>query len=379
MKSQTIISGKGSITGIGDILLSLGCRKYMLVCDSSFQYLNIKDSFAELNVPHVVFSGFTPNPLYEDVCRGVEIFRKSGCDTIVAVGGGSSLDVAKCIKLYCKMDSSVNYLTQEYKETGIPLIAVPTTAGTGSESTRFAVIYFEGKKQSVAHESIIPNYAVLEPSVLKTLPVYQKKCTVLDALCQGMESWWSVNSDLESREYSKAAVETIIKYGDEYIFENTDESAEKMMVAANLAGKAINITQTTAAHAMSYKLTSLYGIPHGHAVAVCLAPLWRYMQRNTALCIDGRGKKHLECVFDGISRALGADSWSGGSDIFENILIRWDMKSPVSADLAVELETLCSSVNPIRLKNNPVGLSDEAIKELYSAIVRDGKERREET
>lgn len=379
MKGQTIISGKGSISRVGEILESLGCGKYMLVCDSSFQYLNIKDSFAELNVPHVVFNGFTPNPRYEDVCQGVELFCQSGCDAIVAVGGGSSLDVAKCIKLYCKMDRSVNYLEQEYKETGVPLIAIPTTAGTGSESTRFAVIYFEGKKQSVAHESIIPNYAILEPSVLKTLPVYQKKCTVLDALCQGMESWWSVNSDLESQEYSKAAIETIIKYGDEYIFENTDESAEKMMLAANLAGRAINITQTTAAHAMSYKLTSLYGIPHGHAVAVCFAPLWRYMQENTALCIDGRGEKHLKSVFDGISHALGADSPSGGSDIFEAILARWEIKAPVSDCLLGDMETLCASVNPVRLKNNPVGLSDEAIKELYSSIVRDGKERREES
>ncbi len=129
---------------------------------------------------------YTPNPLYEQVCGGVNLFNKEQCELIVAIGGGSTIDVAKCIKLYCKMDSRINYLKQETFDSGITLIAVPTTAGTGSESTRHAVIYYEGVKQSISHTSIIPDYAVLEPSVLKTLPVYQKKCTMLDALCQAM-------------------------------------------------------------------------------------------------------------------------------------------------------------------------------------------------
>ena len=77
---------------------------------------------------------------------GVEVFLSEGCDAIVAVGGGSIIDVAKCIKLYCRMSPDKNYLLQEYTDSGVPIIAVPTTAGTGSESTRFAVIYFEGKK-----------------------------------------------------------------------------------------------------------------------------------------------------------------------------------------------------------------------------------------
>ena len=225
-------------------------------------------------------SFFTPNPLYEDVCKGIKLFNAKGCDTIIAVGGGSSIDVAKCIKLYCKMSDDRLYLEQEYKDTGVKLIAIPTTAGTGSESTRYAVIYYDGKKQSVTHESIIPDVAILEPKVLKTLPLYQKKCTMMDALCQGIESWWSVNSTDESKEYSKIAVESIMKWWKEYIFENTDESAQHIMNAANYAGRAICITQTTAPHAFSYKITSLYGLPHGHAVAVCLPEIWTFIDKK---------------------------------------------------------------------------------------------------
>jgi alcohol dehydrogenase class IV len=133
---QKILHGVGSLT---DALN--GSTKVLLVCDSSFPFLNIKDEIEGMPVPYVKFDDFTPNPLYEDVCKGVDLFNIAKCDTILAVGGGSSMDVAKCIKLYCKMDKNNLYLEQEYKDTGVKLIAIPTTAGTGSESTRYAVIY----------------------------------------------------------------------------------------------------------------------------------------------------------------------------------------------------------------------------------------------
>ncbi len=370
--AQTIVAGAESHRKIGEILQKEGVTKFMLVCDSSFPFLSIKDYFSSLNVPFVVFDGFTPNPLYEDVCKGVRLFNAEGCDAIVAVGGGSTLDVAKCIKLYCKMDPKQNYLQQEYQDSGIPLIAVPTTAGTGSEATRYAVIYFEGKKQSVTHGSIIPNYAVLESGVLKTLPLYQKKCTLLDALCQGIESWWSVNSTEESMQYSKFAVQTIMQYKDAYIKENSAEAAEKIMLAANYAGRAINITQTTAAHAMSYKLTSMYKLPHGHAVAVCLPWLWLYMNENTGACIDRRGEGYLKTVFLEIAKGLGEASVLDAIKAFSGLLCDWQMPKPLLADVA-DLDILADSVNPVRLGNNPVALSRGTLYALYQKIF--GNER----
>lgn len=357
--------------GIDHLLEALsGAKKILLVCDSSFQFLNIKNEIERIPVPFVKFDQFTPNPLYEDVCKGVELFNAEQCDAILAVGGGSSMDVAKCIKLYCKMSKDKLFLEQEYKDTGIKLIAIPTTAGTGSESTRYAVIYYNGKKQSVTHESIIPNVAILEPKVLKTLPLYQKKCTMLDALCQGIESWWSVNSTDESKEYSKIAVETIMKWWHEYIFENTDESAKHIMEAANYAGRAICITQTTAPHAFSYKLTSMYGLPHGHAVAVCLPVIWEYMMEHHEECIDSRGFKYLSGVFDEIAHSLGTDSPKEAIVLYREMMKAMELWNPVSEDREPDIEVLFSSVNPVRLKNNPVALSELAIKVLYSIIVK---------
>lgn len=347
-----------------------GSTKVLLVCDSSFPFLSIKEEIENMDVPHVIFNGFTPNPLYEDVCKGVDLFQITKCDTILAVGGGSSMDVAKCIKLYCQMPKDDIYLNQEYKDTGVKLIAIPTTAGTGSESTRYAVIYYEGKKQSVTHDSIIPNVAILEPKVLKTLPLYQKKCTMLDALCQGIESWWSVNSTDESKLLSKEAVETIMKWWHEYIFENTDESAKHIMYAANLAGQAICITQTTAPHAFSYKLTSLYKLPHGHAVAVGLPEIWDYMIKNMDKCIDVRGYAYLNNIFHDISSAMGCGDPKQAIDKFRQMLSKMELPYLISVYHNSDLIVLSSSVNPTRLKNNPVKLDSDTIISLYKKILQ---------
>lgn len=364
---QVIISGKDSYKKIAQILLQYECQKFMLVCDSAFIFLNLKDYFDGLMIPYVVFDKFSPNPLYEDVCRGVELFRKERCEVMIAVGGGSTIDVAKCIKLYSQMDEKQNYLEQEYRDTGVPLLAVPTTAGTGSESTRYAVIYYEGKKQSVTHDSIVPNYAILSSEVLRTLPLYQKKCTMLDALCQGIESWWSVNSTEESREYSQRAVQLIMRYMDAYINDNSAEAAEQIMIAANYAGRAINITQTTAPHAMSYKLTSLYNIPHGHAVAICLPKVWKYMQEHLEQCIDTRGREYLLDIFMQISKTLGVENVESAIDRVEDILQKLEIEVPNAKK--EELEILVSSVNLIRLKNNPVRLNELSLKHLYERIL----------
>lgn len=361
---QKIFKG---INNLGEALK--GSTKVLLVCDSSFPFLSIKGDIERMEVPYVTFDQFTPNPLYEDVCKGVDLFQSAQCDTILAVGGGSSLDVAKCIKLYCQMDKNKLYLEQEYKDTGVKLIAIPTTAGTGSESTRYAVIYYDGKKQSVTHDSIIPDVAILEPGVLKTLPVYQKKCTMMDALCQGIESWWSVNSTDESKKLSMEAVETIMRWWHEYIFENTDASAKAIMHAANLAGQAICITQTTAPHAFSYKITSLYKLPHGHAVAVGLPVIWEYMVGNMDKCIDSRGQDYLAGIFDEIAKAMSCKNPTEAVAKFRQMIEEMELKNPVAKNREEELVILATSVNPVRLKNNPVSLVDKSILNLYGLII----------
>ena len=365
------------LIGINNLGKTLdGATKVFVVCDSSYPFLNIKSDIENMGKPHVLFSDFTPNPVYEDVCKGIDLFQITKCDSILAVGGGSAIDVAKCIKLAVLAKegnaSLIPPLVSTRVECGgskIPFIAIPTTAGTGSESTHNAVMYYEGAKQTVTNDGVLPDFAILEPSVLKTLPLYQKKCTMMDALCQGIESWWSVNSTEESYEYSRKTVELIMANWWKYIFDNDDKAAAQIMLAANYGGRAINITQTTAAHAFSYKITSLYKLPHGHAVAVGLPIIWEYMLGNMDKCIDRRGKEYLAGVFKEISKTMGCNNSIEAIALFRKMMEEMELKNPVAENRVEELEVLSKSVNAIRLKNNPIALSNDAITYLYNIIV----------
>ena len=259
-------------------------------------------------------------------------------------------------------------ILSRYTDTKMPLIAIPGTAGTGSESTSFAVLYYNGDKSSVAHPSLLPDYAILSHEVLRTLPLYQKKCTMMDALCQAIESWWSVNSTEESRSYSKKSVEMIVREMDAYLYDGSDEAAEAIMLASNYAGRAINIAKTTAAHAMSYKITSMYGLPHGHAVAVCLPKVWSYMISNIDKCSDGRGKEYLNSIFSDIALALGSSSPQKAVLEFEELLARLDLPSPKLKN-EEDLDILCASVNVERLNNNPIILDKSNLFEIYKKIL----------
>lgn len=340
--------------------------KVLLVCDSSIQFLKINSYFNQKqNI--VRFSDFVPNPLYESVVNGVELFHREKCDTIVAVGGGSAMDVAKCIKLYSNMNSEENYLKQEIVPNDVPLIAVPTTAGTGSEATRYAVIYYQGEKQSVADYSCIPSIVLFDTSVLETLPLYQKKATLMDAMCHSIESFWSVNSTAESKEYSRKALEIIINNYRDYLAGDHSKN-ELMLKASHIAGKAINITQTTAGHAMSYKLTSLFKIAHGHAAALCIKGLWPFMVKHTDKCIDARGEKYLIETFDEIAQAMGCSSVEEAINTFKNMVSELELCAPEAVSQE-DFEVLKNSVNPVRLKNNPVALSTEDIDLIYHEIL----------
>lgn len=370
---QQIIKG---IDKLPQILKDINCKKLFLVVDSSFPFLNIKDAIEALDVEKVSFSDFTPNPLYEQVCKGIDLLKTEKCDAILAVGGGSAIDVAKCIKLAVLAKEGNDAIIPPLVNTCVvcdgsklSFIAIPTTAGTGSESTHNAVMYYENAKQTVTNDDVLPDYALLEPSVLKTLPLYQKKCTMMDALCQGIESWWSVNSTEESYEYSRKTIELIMANWKKYIFENDDQASANIMLAANYGGRAINITATTAAHAMSYKITSLYNFPHGHAVSVCLPEIWEYMIGNMDKCIDKRGATYLFGIFNSIAKAMGAENSKSAITIFRDMMNRMELVNPSSEKKDEGLDVLSTSVNPVRLKNNPVELSSTTILSLYDKIV----------
>ena len=215
-------------------------------------------------------------------------------------------------------------------------------------------------------ESFIPDTVLMDPATLITLPPYQKKATMCDALCHAIESFWSVNSTEESKEYSKAAIHGVMENMKGYLA-NTEEGRAGMLRAANLAGKAINITQTTAGHAMCYKITSLFKSAHGHAAVLCDRVLFPWMIENTDKCIDPRGQKYLKSTLDEIGQAMGCKDAKAGSEKLVEIFEELGLEVPeATAKQYAELKT---SVNPVRLKNHPVTLDTETIDSLYHKIL----------
>ena len=383
MKDQKIYMGPQTPeTSLDEFFAGMEIKHVFLVCGHSIRFLRLNDYFSSLEerlgIRVTRFSDYKPNPAYESAVKGTELFRKEGCDCIVAVGGGSAMDVAKCVKLFATLDPSVSYLEQSYEDNGIPFLAVPTTAGTGSEATHFAVIYDGGKKLSVAHESSVPQAVVFDPSVLASLPDYQRRATMMDALCHAIESCWSVKADEKSREIAKEAIWQVLSAKDAYLA-NAPEGNRDMLLAANLAGKAINLTQTTAGHAMCYRLTGIFGISHGHAAALCVSVLWPFMIKHAGECVDPEGADTLRQVFAELADLWGTLTMQEAAAQF-GILVKElgldtlkkpddETAGPVEASKEV-IDELADSVNLQRLKNNPVALTRDEIVFLYKEIFR---------
>lgn len=371
---QKIISSGEDYKGLDDWIRETGSKRILMVCDDSIWYMKEFNSHLEeiekTGIEMISFRDFHPNPLYENVQAGVRLFREKLCDAIIAVGGGSAMDVAKCIKLYSNLPgdgAEGAWLKAEYNGNDIPFLAMPTTAGTGSEATRYAVIYYDNKKQSVTSDSFIPGTVLMDPNTLITLPQYQKKATMCDALCHAIESYWSVNSTDMSKEYSKSAIQGIMEHMSGYL-SNTEDGRAGMLQAANIAGKAINITQTTAGHAMCYKITSLFKLAHGHAAILCNRVIFSWMVRNTDKCIDSRGEEYLKRTLDEIGVAMGCADAHGGSEKLIDIFTKLGLDIPEVTE--EQYEELKISVNPVRLKNHPIALDVETIDKLYHEILR---------
>lgn len=370
---QRIITARDNYIEFDQWIQENGCKKILMVCDGSIFYMDGFNKHLEevekTDVKMIDFRDFQPNPLYESVVKGVELFRTEQCDSIMAVGGGSAMDVAKCIKLYSNLPgdgADGAWLKVETTPNNIPFIAMPTTAGTGSEATRYAVIYYNDAKQSVTSESFIPGTVLMDPNALKTLPMYQKKATMMDALCHAIESYWSVNSTEESKEYSKAAIQAVLEHMDGYLA-NTEEGNAGLLQAAHVAGQAINITQTTAGHAMCYKITSLFRSAHGHTAILCDRVLFSWMVENTDKCIDPRGKDYLKDILDEIGKAMGCKDAMEGAEKLRSIFAGLELEVPTAT--AEQFEILNGSVNPVRLKNHPIALDADTINSLYHKIL----------
>lgn len=349
---QIVTRGRDSIGKIPEMMGKLHITRPMIVGMEPLTGTLLKKNPSLLPFP--VFSSFHPNPDLADTETGAEIYKQEDCDGLISIGGGSSIDTAKAVKARMETGDEEELIHSRLTgKDGIPHIAIPGTAGTGSEATQFAVVYVDGKKVSLNHSSLRPDGVILDASLLDSLPLYHKKSCALDALAQGIESYWSKRSNDDSKVHAYLAVIGVIDNLKAYL-DGDLHAADEMLDASFQSGKAIQITTTTAAHAMSYMLTKRLGLAHGHACMVTLPTLWEMTYEHDEmkdLLTDLSGKMRL-----GDPRMV--------PKLLKGILYDLNMDIPPvpGEDL---LDELADSVNTERLSNHPVPLTKEEIKEAY--------------
>lgn len=232
--------------------------------------------------PYVLFDNVEENPSAQTVEAGIELCRRENCSYVIGFGGGSPLDCGKAIAFLA--DKNVNVLDVMYKrvlveKTGLPFIAVPTTAGTGSEVTPYSIITdTENKKKiSIANINSFPQTAIVDPELTISKPSKITASCGLDVLTHAVESAWSKNSNEISRALSVWAVKLVLENLEKTVKDGTNKSGrENLMLASMIAGVAISGTGTTINHPISYPLTLYKGLAHGFACAISISEIMRY-------------------------------------------------------------------------------------------------------
>ncbi len=240
---------------------------------------------ASASIDLCIHKGISTNPLHTDVDAVADACRAFGADTILGLGGGSSVDVAKMVAMVMTNGGSCwDYISiggeslRKIEKPTLPMIAVPTTSGTGSESTPYAVVTHAETmmKKGMGHPYLYPTTALLDPELLALMPLEQVAVTGFDAFGQALEGYTSGRSTLHSEFYGYSALKLIAE-NFERVYDCPDdlEAKAKMAWGATLAGLSIGLVDVNLAHAMSHPLSGRFDIQHGRAVALCTAPaIW---------------------------------------------------------------------------------------------------------
>lgn len=325
----------------------------------------IQDSIKGFSVTR--FFEFEKNPKYEDALRGTELLSNSNCNIIIAIGGGSVMDMAKLINAFSSntglksLDIVLGH--KKISKRGLPLIAIPTTAGSGSEATHFAVVYYDKVKFSVASDFMLPDIVLLNSEFTFNQPKYLAACSGLDALSQAIESYWSVGATTTSKKYAEKAIGLLLASLQKAINHQDRESKEKVIQGAHLAGKAINISKTTAAHALSYAFTTFYKVPHGHAVFLTLPEFLEYNYGVSAKDNNHKlGFQEVKRNLESLCAIMNVDSPREGAKFLKAFAAELDVELSLKELGIFDFQTKISeNVNMERLGNNPRKISKEKL------------------
>ncbi len=282
---QNIVVRKGSLKKLPELSRELGGTHAFIISGPHLNKMGIVASCAEgLEQAGIKADSFTEtegNPSVETVEKATEAFQASGADFIIALGGGSPMDVAKAVGVVAKYGGSITEYEGGGKVPGeiVPLIAIPTTAGTGSEVTAFSVItdHSRNYKLTVFSYKLIPSYAILDAELLMTAQASVAAACGIDAMVHALEAYISKDASPFSDAMAEKALELIGKNIRSYVADRTNvEAAEGMLVGSLFAGIAFSWARLGDVHAMSHPVSAFFNVPHGVANAILLPTIVEY-------------------------------------------------------------------------------------------------------
>ena len=337
---QELITGDNSIEKLTGLVTSHGKESVFIITGQHFAKKADELFTARLNLYHYLKNGINVDD--DEARETFERFIAADRDVMLAIGGGSVIDLAKAIIYRCiKNNVSVPFF-----------IAAPTTAGSGTEATQFAVVYRGKKKFSLVHPKMLPALVILDPVLTYSLNPLQTAISGMDVLSQAVESYWNIHANPESKDFSKECICLWNEYFMEAVKEPNSLSREKMLWASHLAGKAINITRTTGPHALSYFLTANFGVPHGQAVALFLPLFFLYNEPDT-----------------GLLKVLGCETTYEAKEKIEKTMSEAGLATRLS-ELGINkkeiIHSLLDNVNEERFANNPVPFNKEKLERLIN-------------
>ena len=367
--------GPGVVEKVGEEAKPLGKRAFVVTGRKSARKMGflerVEKSLKKQGVTPIFFEKVEPNPSIQTAQEGANLAKEKKCDLIIGLGGGSPLDVAKAISLLLTNPSPLSqyFGKNKVKFPTLPLIAIPTTAGTGSEVTPYAVITdienTSHQKRIIADSHLFPNKALVDPELTLSLPFSITSDTGIDVLSHAVESYTSNRSYPLSEMIALRSVKLLSKYLP-YVIDNPRdiEGRSKVLYASMLAGIAIAQTGTTLVHAMGYRLTSDLNLPHGRANGLLLPWVWE-------LDLPGNFEK-----FANLTKSLGGNvkgltvkeaGWKG-IEVIKEFLFRVGLPklnlSKVKEETIVEFAKEVMQ-NKAKLANNPRQVSLKDIIEVY--------------
>ncbi len=311
---QTIKFGNGSLTNIPEVVLQSGSSSVFLISDQGLAALGVVDKVSTLltekNISCTTYLDVSANPTIENVRQATEAYLKSGASCIVTLGGGSPMDVAKAVGVLASFGGEITDYEGNHKVPGavVPIIAVPTTAGTGSEVTASAVITDPERnyKFTVFSYALLPKFVILDPELIMTMPASIAAACGLDALIHALEAYLSRNANVFSDSMAEKAMDLIGKNLRRFVANRQDKDAAcAMMMGSTFAGIAFAWARLGNIHAMSHPVSAFFHVPHGVANSILLPTVLEY----NALADNGRYETIFNYIREGTVKYDGFVSW----------------------------------------------------------------------